>query len=301
VNGKMAYSVAALRTAISSRIDVVFCGHLSMAPLAATIAQLVRAQLWIQVHGVEAWQELSGLYRRPIESATLITAVSRDTRQRLLKWVDIDLARVKVLPNTVDSGFQPGPKPDYLLDRYQLRGQKILLTVSRLSRWDTYKGHDRVIRVLPRLLINHPELIYLVIGSGDGRSQLEDFCAQTGVENKVRFIGEVPTAELPDHFRLADVFVMPSTGEGFGIVFLEAIASGIRVIGGNADGSVDALCGSALGTMIDPHDDKALVAALDAALAKPATHDNRSHQFRPRKFSEHLWAILRSEFIDSGA
>ena len=102
VKGRIAYSLAAIRTAISRRIDVVFCGHLFMAPLAAAIAKLVGAPLWIQVHGIEAWQELSRLHRWAIETAALITSVSRYTRRRLLEWVGIDPARVKVLPNTVD-------------------------------------------------------------------------------------------------------------------------------------------------------------------------------------------------------
>ena len=99
-------------------IDVVFCGHLFMAPLAAAIAKLLCARLWVQVHGVEAWQELSGLHRSSVETAALVTAVSRYTRRRLLEWVGIDPLRVKLLPNTVDPRFQPGPKPDYLLERH---------------------------------------------------------------------------------------------------------------------------------------------------------------------------------------
>ena len=71
-----------------------------MAPLAAVIAKLLRAPLWVQVHGVEAWEELSGLYRWSVETAALVTSVSRYTRRRLLEWVGIDPARVKVLPNT---------------------------------------------------------------------------------------------------------------------------------------------------------------------------------------------------------
>ena len=85
-----------------------------MAPLAAVIAKLVGAPLWVQVHGVDAWQELSALHRRSVETAALVTSVSRYTRRRLLEWVGIDPARVKVLPNTVDPRFQPGPKPAYL-------------------------------------------------------------------------------------------------------------------------------------------------------------------------------------------
>src|SRR5262249_1946846 len=115
VKGRLAYSLAAFRAAQAHRpIDVVFCGHLFMTPLAVAIAKLLHAPLWVQVHGIDAWEELSSLCRRSVQTATLITSVSRYTRQRLLQWLAIDPARVKVLPNTVDSRFKPGPKPHYL-------------------------------------------------------------------------------------------------------------------------------------------------------------------------------------------
>ena len=87
-----------------------------------------------------------------MELATIVTSVSRYTRRRLLQWVGIDPARVKVLPNTVDPQYQPGPKPAYLLERHAAGGKKVLMTVSRLASLERYKGHDRVIRTLPRVM-----------------------------------------------------------------------------------------------------------------------------------------------------
>ena len=124
-----------------------------MAPLAAAIATLLECSaMGSSAWDRSIWQELSALHRRSVESAALVTSVSRYTRRRLLEWVGIDPARVKVLPNTVDPQFRPGPKPDYLLDRHAAHGKKVLMTVSRLSSLERYKGHDRVIRTLPRLL-----------------------------------------------------------------------------------------------------------------------------------------------------
>jgi len=292
VQNRLAYVLAALRAARAhGRIDVVFCGHLFVAPLAAIVARLARARLWVQVHGIEAWQELSGLHRRSVEAAALVTSVSRHTRRRLLRWVDIEPARVKILPNTVEQRFQPGPKPDHLLERHAARGKLVLMTVSRLAASERYKGHDRVIRSLPRVLSEHPDTIYIVVGDGDDRPRLEMLAAQCGVTEKVRFIGQVPRDELPDYFRLADVFVMPSTGEGFGIVFLEAMATGIGVIGGNQDGSVDALCDGALGILVEPEDREELASAICAALAGRAPVGDGTGRFKPRLFAEHLGGL----------
>src|SRR4051812_31900829 len=99
VPSRVGYSLVALRMALTTTVDVVFCGHLLMAPLAAAIAKLIGAPLWIQVHGIEAWEELSSLHRRSVEAAALVTSVSRYTRRRLLEWVAIDPVRVKILPN----------------------------------------------------------------------------------------------------------------------------------------------------------------------------------------------------------
>jgi phosphatidylinositol alpha-1,6-mannosyltransferase len=287
VKGRFAYSLAALRTARKHRpIDLVFCAHLFMAPLAACIAKFLAVPLWIQVHGIEVWRERSGLHRWSVESATLVTSVSRYTRRRLLEWAAIDPARVRVLPNTVDPRYQPGPKPRYLLERHAADGKKVLLTVSRLS--EHYKGHKRVIRALPRLLSEHPDTVYVIVGEGEDRPRLEALVAQCRVVEKVQFAGMVPEEELPDYFRLADVFVMPSTGEGFGIVFLEALATGIHVIGGGEDGTRDALCDGALGTLVDPENCEELASAILAALDHPARTGDRTSRFKPHFFTEYL-------------
>jgi phosphatidylinositol alpha-1,6-mannosyltransferase len=296
VHGRLAYSLAALGTARAHRPDVIFCGHLFMVPLAAALAHLMRAQLWVQVHGIEAWQALSGLHRRSVETAALVTTVSRYTRRRLLEWVGIDPVRVKLLPNTMDPRFRPGPKPDFLLERHAARGRKVIITASRLASSERYKGHDRVIRILPRVLLQHPETIYIVVGDGDDRPRLEKLAAEIGVAEKIRFAGAVAPEELPDYFRLADVFVMPSTGEGFGIVFLEALASGIHVIGGNKDGSLDPLGDGMLGKAVDPEDDDELTSAICTALSTAPTNVDRASRFNVEAFTHHLHALVGSSF-----
>jgi len=93
------------------------------------------------------------------------------------------------------------------------------------------------------------------------------------------------------------VLVMPSTGEGFGIVFLEAMACGIDVIGGNQDGSIDPLVDGAVGSAIDPEDSEELVSAISAALRKPAGNVGGATRFKPQVFSKHIQALVCSNFI----
>jgi phosphatidyl-myo-inositol dimannoside synthase len=302
VESKVGYALSALWTTLTLEpIDFVFCGHLWMAPLAAGICKVFNVPLWLQVHGAEVfWHQPSTLERRSVETALIVTAVSRYTRRHLLQRVGIEPARVKVLSNTVDPQYRPGPKPAYLLERHAAAGKMVLMTVSRLSSFDQYKGHDRVIRALPRVLEQHPDTIYLIVGDGDGRPRLEAQALQYGVAKNVHFPGLVPPEELPDYLRLADVFVMPSTGEGFGIVFLEAMATGVHVIGGNRDGSADALADGELGWAVDPDDEHELTSAISAALSTPANLDpakvNCVSRFSYQAFAKHLQALVESNF-----
>lgn len=301
VESKLGYSLSALWTAIRHQpIDFVFCGHLNMALLAVGICRLLNVPFWLQVHGIEVfWREPSALKRRSVQSARLVTTVSRHTRRRLLHWVGIDPARVKVLPATVNPQYQPGAKPTYLLDRHSVGRKKVLVTLSRLDSREQYKGHDRVIRTLPRVLQQHPDTIYLIVGDGDDRPRLESLAVECGVAKKVQFAGWVPSEELPDYFRLADVFVMPSVAEGFGIVFLEAMATGVRVIGGSKDGSRDPLCDGALGTLVDPENGEELTSAILVALDDPARTEDRTSRFKPDLFREHLNGLHQSFSVQS--
>lgn len=265
--GKAAYVLEACRTARRRRpLDVVFCGHLYSVPLAAALARLLGARLWIQIHGIEAWPRPGALVRRAAEQADLVTAVSRHTRRLFLGWARVPPERVKVLPDTVDARFRPGPKPTEWLRRHGLEGRKILLTVSRLSAAERYKGHDVVLRAMARLAPAHPDLAYVVAGEGDDRPRLERLARELGVFDATRFVGRVPEEDLPAVYRAADLFVMPSTGEGFGIVFLEAIASGVPVVGGGVDGSCDPLRDGLDGRLVAPGSDAQVAEAIESAL-----------------------------------
>lgn len=293
--GGAAWSMTALSLAARRQIDLIFCGHLNAAPLAAAIARARRRPLWLQAHGIEAWPPRGRGIRRALECAALVTCVSRYTRERLLSWSNADPARVRVLPNTVAAKPAPlGSRPG-LVAHYGLEGRKVILTVGRLSASERYKGHDRIIRALPAISARHPDVSYLIVGTGDDLPRLQALAAEQGVAQRVVFAGKIADAELPDTFALADVFAMPSTGEGFGIVFLEAARHGLPVVGGNRDGSADALADGAIGRLVDPDDSEALVEAIVTALA-----DTRGkavaavERFQFRNFARHVDELVAS-------
>jgi phosphatidyl-myo-inositol dimannoside synthase len=273
--GRFGYSLRALWLAWRrGPFDVVFCGHAFMAPVAWLAARLTGARYWLQTHGTEIWTSRTDLLRRAIEAADLVTAVSRGTRAILLDWVDLPPHRVRVLPDTVQDKYVPGPASAALRERLALGPGPILLTVGRLSAGERYKGHEEVFAVLPALRRKHPALVHVVAGSGDDRARLERRALELAGPDAVRFLGFVPEEELLDLYRLADLYVMPSTQEGFGIAYLEAAGCGLRVVGGVGGGSADAVPDERVGALVDPSDGDALAATilaqLDRGRADPA-------------------------------
>jgi phosphatidylinositol alpha-1,6-mannosyltransferase len=247
--GRIGYSVAAVRTALFRTVDIVFCGHLFMAPLAALIARLKGAKLIIQAHGIEAWPRPSRIQRTATERADLVLCVSRYTRAAVLSWAAIAPERVLVVPNTVREAFTPGGGSKQRA-ALALEGKRVLLTVGRMDPCERYKGHDRVIAAISSLVAKGHDICYLVVGEGADRIRLEALARDAGVSDRVRFLGHVGLQTLVELYRVADLFVMPSAGEGFGVAFLEAMASGTPVLGLDVAGSRDALGDGRLGTVV---------------------------------------------------
>lgn len=265
--GRLAYSLAALRNAFSLRPDRILCGHIYMLPLASLVSRLMGVPVWLQLHGIEAWEQPSRTVRKALAQVDFVTCVSRYTRRQFLAWSGMDPDSVRVLPNTVASGFIPGDR-DESRRVWQLGSGPVLLTVGRLAATERYKGHDRVLRCLPELLRSHPTLLYLIAGKGGDRGRLEQLVLELGVAKAVRFVGEVGKDALASLFNAADLFVMPSTGEGFGIVYLEAMACGTAALGLDGDGSRDALRDGDLGFVTtEAQLPKAILHAL--ALGRP--------------------------------
>ena len=285
----MLYSSAAAHAALTrGPFDVIFCGHVYLCPLASLLSGLIRAPVWVQTHGIDAWTPQTRLISRSLESADLVTAVSRYTRHQILQWAAIEPHRVRVLPNTMRSAnLDRVTEPVALPPEWKLKGRRYVITVARINRSDFYKGHTKVIDALAQLKGIYPDLCYVVVGEGDNRAALERYAAENGVADAVCFTAFQPSAVVHGLLRGAEAFVMPSTKEGFGIAFLEAAALGIPVIAGNRDGSVDALADGAIGTLIDPRDHAQLAAAITECARKTCRSSAegsrgslRSRQFR---------------------
>jgi glycosyltransferase involved in cell wall biosynthesis len=238
--------------------------HVNFAPVGRLVKRLANVSFAAVGHGIEVWNIDKASVRNGLRQADQLIAVSRFTRTRMATAVGVSEERIEVLPNTFDSEkFRPGPKPAALLQRYGLSAsQPIILTVARLAETEQYKGYDNVLLALPAVLQQFPDARYIIVGDGPDKTRLGALSRELGVKDKVIMAGYVPNEELAGHYNLCDVFVMPSKGEGFGIVFLEALGCGKPVIAGTKDASAEAVLNGKLGVMVDPEDVAAIADAI---------------------------------------
>jgi glycosyltransferase involved in cell wall biosynthesis len=143
------------------------------------------------------------------------------------------------------------------------------MTVGRLDARERSKGVDEVLEALPALAVGLPDLAYMVVGDGTDRARLQAKARSLGVSDRVVFAGYVAEPEKPEYYRLADAYVMPCRGEGFGFVFLEAMATGLPVVASRADGSSEAVLGGELGLLVDPGSRDQLIEAVRQAVREP--------------------------------
>ncbi len=271
ISGKLNYIREVMQVLRDVRkIDLVICGLISMLPIAFLAARIKRAPLWCIIHGIDAWQpHRSPLVNWMIRHTDGVIAVSKYTKQRFVAWSGVKANEVILLPNCYDPlRYGTGPKPKHLIDRYGLQGKTVLMTLGRLVGFDRYKGFDEVMESLPELARKIPNIVYLIVGNGDDKQRLQHKAERLGIADRVVFAGYIPEQEKADHYRLADAYVMPGRGEGFGIVYLEAMACGIPTVASKLDGSRDALRNGALGILVDPTDSENIQKAVLGVLKK---------------------------------
>lgn len=262
-----------IRTALQvvhEPFDLVICGHINLLPLAVLLNLYLRAPLVLLAYGIDVWQLPHKLAKQWLKKVDAVWSISAITRERMNAWAKLLDAKYVLLPNAIHlQRYGMGEKRPDLIARYGLENSKLIMTLARLPGVERYKGVDEVLEVMPALLEKEPALKYLVAGDGDDRPRLQAKAQVLGIGDRVIFTGMVKEADKADLFRLADTFVMPGRGEGFGFVFLEALACGIPAVGSKLDGSREALRDGLLGELVDPTNPESIKHGILQALAKP--------------------------------
>jgi glycosyltransferase involved in cell wall biosynthesis len=264
-----AFATRLWRVASIDPPDLIITTHAHFSPVARWLKKMRGIPFFAVGNGIDVWDIPSEQIRLALRSADRLLAISRFTRERMAAAIDLPPEGMDLFPCTFDSDeFKPGPKPHFLLKRYGLEpDQPVILTVARLASIERYKGYDQALRALSKVRISHPNVRYLLGGTGPDRPRVVDLIKKLDLEDNVILAGHIPQNELCAHYNLCDVFTMPSKGEGFGIVFLEALACGKPVIAGNKDGSVDALLNGEVGVLVDPDSPDAIADALVEVLS----------------------------------
>jgi len=307
-NQRMRLGLKTLHSA--SRADVIILSHINLS-LIGLIVKLLKpnCRVWLVAHGIEVWRPVS-LVRKIFlrRFCDKIICVSSFTKKQMIYWHQSDPDKCVVLNNAVDPFIKlpdTFEKPEYLLNRYSVTpASRIIFTLTRLASSEQYKGYEQVIKAISRLKGRYPSIKYILSGQYDGNEEtrIKELISAYKVDDEVILTGFVIESELTDHFLLADLFVLPSKKEGFGIVFVEALACGLPVICGNADGSIDAIRNGELGTAINVDDldelEKAIAGYLDTSL----TLDGRLklqhqclHYFNEQDYMNNLEKLIENE------
>lgn len=269
INGKLSYIKTVISTVSSKpNFDLIICGHINLVPLAMILRTCLKVPVLLEIYGIDSWQPTrSRLTNLLVRKVDFFVSISEITQQRFLSWTQIPAEKGFLLPNAIHQDeYGTGLKNQELLKRYGLEGKKILMTLGRLAFYERCKGFDEVLELLPDLAQKIPDIAYLIVGMGDDQCRLEEKAHMLGIADRVVFTGFIKESEKADHFRLADVYVMPSRGEGFGFVLLEAMACGIPVIASLLDGGREAVLNGEIGQLVDPNDLKSIESAILTAL-----------------------------------
>jgi phosphatidyl-myo-inositol dimannoside synthase len=251
---RAAFALASASAA--QRADLVLLGHVHFAPLLHAM-RLIQPTLkaYLIVYGIEVWKRLSWPRRTGALRADRVLAVSAATADWMARDNGIPPERFSVLPLTVDPFYRWNGSPAWSSrGELGLPSGPMILSVSRLDVTDRDKRIDLVIEAMPAVLEQVPDAFYVVVGGGTDRTRLEEVAGAMGVRDRVYFIGRVPDERLPAYYQCCDVFALPSEQEGFGIVFLEAMAHAKPCVGVRAGGVPEVIEHGSTGFLADPSD-----------------------------------------------
>jgi phosphatidylinositol alpha-1,6-mannosyltransferase len=241
--------------------NILLLGHINFLPFGLLYRLLnPSGRVILFAHGVEVWNDERYRKMKTYEPWLLdrtvdcVAIVSRYSRDLMVKEFRLAAGRFTIFPNAVDITTVRNCK--------KMRDPANVLVVSRLGAGEAEKHVDKVIRAFPSVLNTHPNAVLSIVGSGEMESPLRELALQLNIADSVVFLGSVDDATLDEAYCSASVFALPSSKEGFGIVYLEAWMRGVPVIASCFGAGGEVVSDGKDGFTVDPQDLDALADRL---------------------------------------
>lgn len=291
---KLRFLASALAAAISWTPDLIICAHIGVAPAGRIIQKLTRIPYWVILYGIEVWSELSPAKQKALRATQRLVSITRFTLNATIARHSLGNPRALILPPTLPK--EKTPLPETARTSSDDAQPLMVLTVGRVASSERYKGHDVMLEAWPSVLRRLPDAVYWIVGGGDDLARLEAKARELGIAGSVRFAGPVSPEELALCYHRCCVFAMPARteldartprGEGFGIVYLEAMAHGKPVVAPRVGAPAEFIRDGEDGLLVDPSSASEVADALVQLLGDPE---------RARRMGEAARQFVTSEF-----
>lgn len=309
-NRKIAFAVASWRAILTKRYQVIFCDHVNLAMVLAPLSWTKRCKYIVRLNGVEVfpgnlnWEGKTGL-----KAAHRYMAISDHTKEMVL--AQIPNISVKVCDLSLDENRSVLPNIESLSISYKIPllavdgcqrflRDKVILHVGRMSRNEQYKGQDMLIHAFPHILASAPGTQLVLVGRGDDEDRLLQLARRqtASVQEAIFMTGFVSDEQLEQLYQSCYIFAMPSRGEGFGLVYLEAMRWAKPCLGSRTDSARCIIHDGETGLLVDdPTCPEEIGIKLADILNKPEKAKQMGASARQLLESNYLYAHFSERFL----
>ncbi len=269
--------------------------HLDMVKLFPFLGDGARRK-YLFLHGIECWRPLEGVTRRFVDRIDMFLTNSEFTWNRFTeinpRWKNAPHRTVRLGVGIAERlVIPPGPIPAAVI-------------IGRMNAAEDYKGHRELIEAWPLVLKSLPDAELWIVGAGDGESNLKSLASAGTASGKIRFFGAVSEEEKQDLLRQSRCLVLPSRGEGFGLVYLEAMRLGRPCLSSVHDAGQEVIGPPESGIAVEPGDEHALAGAVVELLGADCNWQTWSSNAKRRYEAEftaaHFQQRLAEALLEAG-